>query len=76
MPITTKPSRSTRKHLAAQYNKARTYAVQGFADEAFESLQKAVEFGYRDGKRLAMDSDFDAIRGDPRYLMILEKCNK
>jgi hypothetical protein len=50
------------------YNAACFEALTGNTDEALEWLRKAVERGGQDIKGFAdEDSDFDALRADPRY---------
>jgi tetratricopeptide (TPR) repeat protein len=52
----------------AQYNRACFESVAGDADEALAALRRAVELNADEVRRIAPgDSDFDAIRDDPRY---------
>jgi quercetin dioxygenase-like cupin family protein len=50
------------------YNRACFDSVAGDADAAFDSLRRAIELsGDEVRRRVPDDSDFDPIRGDPRY---------
>jgi len=58
------------------YNIASTYAYRGEAGNAFEWLNKAIE--YKDGglSEIVYEQQFDKIRGDPRWLPILRKIGR
>ena len=51
----------------AQYNLACSYSLLGRIDEAFASLQEAIQCGYRDLDHLRNDPDLAPIRRDPRF---------
>jgi adenylate cyclase len=55
------------------YNVGCVYALAGAAEEALDYLDRAVQngFGHRDW--LENDSDWDAVRGEPRFQALLRK---
>ncbi len=53
------------------YNLGCSYALTGHADEAFESLTKAVELGYCDYDWMKTDPDLNPLREDPRFESLL-----
>jgi len=55
------------------YNVACVYALGGQADEALACLEKAVQNGFGHRAWLENDSDFDSLRGDPRFQGLLER---
>jgi len=55
------------------YNLACSYALLGDVDRAIETLGRAVVLGYRDFAHLQRDPDLEVVRGDPRYLALLER---
>lgn len=55
------------------YNLACSYALTGRADEALETLEKAVDRGYRDFRHMSTDRDLAAIKGDPRFGKLLAR---
>lgn len=57
----------------AIYNVACVHSLKGDQDKAIEWLQKAVASGFNDTATLAGDSDFDALRADPRFLAIADR---
>ena len=58
---------------AVLYNAACVYALAGSSQEALDHLDKAIQngFGHRDW--LENDSDWDSIRGEPRFQALLRK---
>jgi tetratricopeptide (TPR) repeat protein len=68
--------------LIAKYEKdgpsniASVYAYRGEADQAFEWLNKAVEYGDGGLGEIVTDNLFDKIHGDPRWLPFLRKIGK
>ena len=58
---------------AVLYNVACVYALGGQADEALGCLEKAVQNGFGHRAWLENDSDFDSLRGDPRFVALLER---
>lgn len=54
------------------YNLACVLARQEMKDEALASLQRAVEFGFRDSTKIKTDDDLQNLRDDKRYPAILE----
>ena len=57
----------------ARYNLACSYALLRRLDEAFESLDAAVDLGYRDPAHLSEDPDLDPLRSDPRFTEIVAR---
>jgi serine/threonine protein kinase/Flp pilus assembly protein TadD len=55
------------------YNVACVYALGGQADEAIGCLEKAVQNGFGHRAWLENDSDFDSLRGDPRFQGLVER---
>ena len=49
------------------YRLAATESRQGRRRQAVDALQRAVEKGFADGKRLEGDADFDRLRQDPDF---------
>ena len=68
--------------LIAKYEKdgpsniASVYAFRGEADQAFEWLDKAVEYGDGGLGEIVTDHLFDKIQADPRWLAFLRKIGK
>ncbi len=60
----------------APYNIAYIYAFRGEADEAFEWLDKSVEYGDPGLSELVTENLFDKIHSDPRWLPFLRKNGK
>jgi tetratricopeptide (TPR) repeat protein len=58
------------------YNIAYVYAYRGEADEAFEWLDKAVEYGDPGIGDIVGENLFDKIHADPRWLPFLRKLGK
>jgi TolB-like protein/Flp pilus assembly protein TadD len=58
------------------YNIAYVYAFRGEADQAFEWLDKAVEYGDGGLADIVTDNLFDNIHADPRWLPFLRKIGK
>lgn len=55
----------------AWYNLACSLSLTGQVDAAFAALGKAVARGYADAEWMQSDKDFDPIRSDPRFAMLL-----
>ena len=55
------------------YNVACAYSLAGKIDEALDSLQRAVEGGFRHKSHIETDSELDPIREHPRYREILAR---
>ena len=53
------------------YNLACSYAVLGMIEPAFFALQRAMELGYPNLRRLLRDPDLKSLRRDPRFSRIL-----
>jgi adenylate cyclase len=55
------------------YNIACVYALGGQPDEALKGLDQAIRNGFGHKEWLETDSDFDSVRGDPRFQALLKK---
>lgn len=51
---------------------AKVFASLGRAEDAVRHLRRAFEDGFKDGKRLRDDPDFQKISKDPAYVQLLE----
>jgi TolB-like protein/Tfp pilus assembly protein PilF len=58
---------------ASHYNVACLYARFGYADPAFDHLEKAFDRGYAHKAWVENDPDFDAFRDHPRFKELLSK---
>lgn len=58
------------------YNIACTYAMEKNSDEAFKSLEAAIKAGFRDVKQVQNDSDFEAIKADPRFKSMISRLSQ
>jgi serine/threonine protein kinase/tetratricopeptide (TPR) repeat protein len=58
---------------AVLYNVACAYALGGLKEEAIKGLEQAITNGFGHKEWLENDSDFDSIRGDPRFQALLKK---
>lgn len=56
-----------------RYNLACSYALTGQKEKALNTLNKAVELGYRDLEHLRQDHDLDVLKTDPRFQNIIRK---
>ena len=57
----------------AYYDLACLEALEMKRDAAFKNLNRAVDCGFRDAAYLVNDTDFNAIRDDPRWVAVLER---
>jgi transcriptional regulator GlxA family with amidase domain len=55
------------------YNLACAYALKGKADEAFDTLTKAIDAGFRNPAFLENDSDWATLKDDPRFKAAVER---
>jgi serine/threonine protein kinase/Flp pilus assembly protein TadD len=53
------------------YNVACLYGVLGRTDDCLTALEQSVNKGWGDKAWLEHDSDFDSVRGEPRYLALI-----
>ena len=60
-------------NVGTNYNIACLYAQMHNADKAFEYLRNAVKFGFAHREWIEHDSDFDPVRGDPRFQELLRQ---
>ena len=58
------------------YNLACSYALTGHKDEAFQSLERAIELGYNEFDWMKRDKDLEALRDDPRFDVLLTRQKK
>ena len=57
----------------ARYNLACSLALIGKVDEAFSTLDHAIQLGYRDLAHLKHDKDLETLKKDPRYPQLIQK---
>lgn len=55
------------------YNVACVYSLAGSSEEALDHLDKAIQDGFGHREWLENDSDWDSIRGEPRFEALLRK---
>ena len=60
------------KSPATRYNLACLLAIRGRVDEAFESLELAVELGFRNIAHIENDPDLTNLREDERFAAVLQ----
>jgi adenylate cyclase len=58
---------------AVLYNVGCVYALGGSAEEALDHLDKAIQNGFGQREWVENDSDWDSIRGEPRFQALLRK---
>jgi Tfp pilus assembly protein PilF len=61
------------RQYVSPYDLARAHAERGEIDEAVRRLEQACDGRAASIRELAVDPGFDALRGDPRYLRILQR---
>ncbi|MGI9013643.1 MAG: serine hydrolase [Phycisphaerales bacterium] len=57
---------------AGHYNLACAHAQCGDLDEAFASLDAAINLGWRETAHMSIDPDIDPLRRDPRFAAVVE----
>jgi tetratricopeptide (TPR) repeat protein len=62
--------------LFGEYGEAAVYAAMKQPEKALEHLEKAVQQGYAQPDVLSSDSDFAALRSDPRFTKLVEQARK
>ena len=62
-----------RDHPVEMWSSERLAERKKLIDRSFEALDLAITSGFDDHYQLETDPDIDAIRGDPRFVAILEK---
>lgn len=72
LPVHMKAAEFKRTAPIATYNVACVYALQKKPDEAFMWLDKAIALGFDDPEHLKGDTDFEAVRNDPRFAKAIE----
>lgn len=55
------------------YNAACSFALAGNKDEAFKSLQSAIDGGYLNAQQIRSDRDFESLRGDGHWPVVLAR---
>jgi len=55
------------------YNLACALSQLGKTADAFDELDKAIEFGFRNASLIEKDTDFTRIRGNPRFAELVKK---
>lgn len=61
------------RYFWAYYDLACLDALEENREAAFRNLNRAVDCGFRDDAYLIQDSDFQSVREDPRWNLIVEK---
>ncbi|MBI2901090.1 MAG: tetratricopeptide repeat protein [Planctomycetes bacterium] len=56
---------------SSAYNLACCYALSGEKDRALDWMEIMVDHGYSDWDHMKKDTDFDALRSDPRYKRLM-----
>ena len=56
-----------------RYNLACSCSLLGRPDDALDALEEAVHLGYANFAYMQEDPDLQNLRGDPRYLRLLER---
>lgn len=58
------------------YNLACSFALTGAKEQALETLENAVSFGYDEPEHMKQDEDLKALHADQRFWKILETLEK
>jgi len=58
------------------YNVACVYSLQGNTGPALKWLERAINNGFTDFEHMSEDHDLDNIRGDPRYIELVEEATE
>ena len=61
------------KFAWAHYDLGCLDALEGKPGAAFRNLNRAIDYGFNDASYLLQDSDFQTIREDSRWKMILDR---
>jgi len=61
------------KFAWAHYDLACLDVLEGKPGAAFRNLNRAIDCGFKDASYLLQDSDFQSIREDSRWKMILDR---
>ena len=62
-----------RDHAVEAWPPERLSERKKLIDRSFEALEMAIASGFDDHYQLETDPDIDALRGDPRFVAILDK---
>jgi hypothetical protein len=62
-----------RDHAVEAWPPERLLERKKLIDRSFEALEMAIASGFDDCYQLETDPDIDALRGDPRFVAILDK---
>jgi len=58
---------------AVLYNVGCVYALAGSTEEALDHLDKAIQNGFEQREWVENDSDWDSLRGEPRFQALMQK---
>jgi tetratricopeptide (TPR) repeat protein/predicted Ser/Thr protein kinase len=59
--------------MVSTYNTACVYALMGQSELALDWLEKSMNMGYREIELMKKDTDLDSLRGEPRFLKLLDR---
>ena len=76
IPLHKEAAKFESQRMLATYNLGCAYALKDRVDEAFEALNKAIDFGMEDIEQFETDSDLDSIRDDSRYEKLIHRMEK
>ena len=68
--------RYDRKNVSVFYDYACCLALSGRKEEAFRTLDRAIDAGYRDANHLLSDDDLEGLRSDEKWQKSLEHVKK
>jgi hypothetical protein len=72
-PLGSPRERVVREHRVEVWPPERLAERNMLIDRSLEALELAISSGFDDGYQLETDPDIDALRGDPRFVAVLEK---
>jgi tetratricopeptide (TPR) repeat protein len=61
------------KDPIVHYNLACSYSLLGSKEDGLDALERAIALGYDDLEHLENDRDLDGIRGEERFVALVEK---
>jgi Flp pilus assembly protein TadD len=61
------------KNPFAHYNLACSHALSKHKDRAFESLEKAIDLGYRDAEWMEQDPDLKSLKQDKHFRELIKR---
>lgn len=71
--LTMQPSEDGHMIPWALYSLACLYALDDQTDEALRYFELALENGLRERRHIEVDTDLDGLRGDPRFIKLMDK---